>query len=564
MVLDDLGNAGAGGSKVGSVTIPVVVRPTNHAPSLTLPAALSAVEDGLLSLAAVQVSDADPGDTITVDVAVSLGGLVQLNPLQLDRFTVQLKSYHQHRFAHQNKSGEPDVCVAILRVTSLLVTFCSDFALLGLISPYEGLLSTVHYSGSASAVRTALSSLHFLPAEDSCEAVDLTVAVSDAQQLARTASSRISVESVNDPPHVILRAHALQTTEDTPLPVPGVRLSDPDLPASGVLQVVVEVSNGGVDLNMTRLSAQKASATGNDVQLLEGSARNNSRLVIVGAVADLNALLADGFLVYVPCSNMNLNWGEELGVGSVRFTAREFDVHTNAVIGGAAAAAHLFSTAELTVHVTPVNDPPVVTAPSVLETREDTPLRLAGIAVEDIDWHEVRGGVLRANVSVMFGSLSVDAAVMHRLGQYRNPATGGTSPSLNRNGGVSEHSSMLLFRAHVLADLNELLRSVVYTPAPDRNGEDYLQVTVADTANASDAAAAYVTIQVAAANDAPTIVAPAHIVTRGDELYSIGSVKIWDVDFLTNPVQSALLSVTISAEHGGVKLTGKNSYCVHS
>lgn len=123
MVLDDLGNTGAGGSKTSSVTIPVIVRPTNHAPSLTLPTALSAAEDTLLSLAAVQVSDNDPGDTIAVDVTVSSGGLVQLSLLQLERYTELLRSHHQRRFTHHDATGESLYMFHLTLLTGLSLSF---------------------------------------------------------------------------------------------------------------------------------------------------------------------------------------------------------------------------------------------------------------------------------------------------------------------------------------------------------------------------------------------------------------------------------------------------------
>jgi hypothetical protein len=429
------------------------------------------------------------------------------------------------------------------------------------VSPYAKGESTVQYSGSVSAVRTALSTLYFLPAEDVYDAVELKIAVTDAQQLGQTASSHISVESVNDPPVVVLRSRVVQTAEDTPVRLPGVQLIDPDLSTDDVLQVVIEVTQGTVDLNVTRLADTiVVNSVANKVQLLEGAARGNTRLVIVGLVQDLNSVLADA-LTYVPLPDMNLNWGDELGAGTVRFTVREFDVQTNAVVDEAAAAAHPYSTAVLTVHVTPVNDPSILYAPAVLETSEDTPLRLTNISVTDSDWHEVPGAVLRANVSAMFGTLSIDADIMHRLGRYRDPVTGGTSPSLQTSRDSAErgdaYNSQLTLWARNLEDLNQLLESITYTPPANRNGEDYLQVTAGDSTDPSAVAVAYVTIQLTPVNDAPTITAPAHIIAVEDSVYSIGSVQVHDIDFVTNPVQSALLTVTVSSERGSIKLSGR-------
>jgi hypothetical protein len=114
VVLDDLGNVGSGDSKTASVTIPVIVRPTNHAPTVTVPAAFAATEDQLLSLAGILVSDHDMGDTVTVSVIVSAGNLVQLTPQQLGRYTQELRAYHQHRFLHRDTAGMTQMCCTLL------------------------------------------------------------------------------------------------------------------------------------------------------------------------------------------------------------------------------------------------------------------------------------------------------------------------------------------------------------------------------------------------------------------------------------------------------------------
>jgi hypothetical protein len=114
VVLDDLGNVGSGDSKTASVTIPVIVRPTNHAPTVTVPAAFAATEDQLLSLAGILVSDQDMGDAVTVSVTVSAGSLVQLTPQQLGRFTEELRAYHQHRFLHRDTTGMTPVFLSII------------------------------------------------------------------------------------------------------------------------------------------------------------------------------------------------------------------------------------------------------------------------------------------------------------------------------------------------------------------------------------------------------------------------------------------------------------------
>ena len=101
---------GAGGSKSSSITIPVIVRPTNHAPTLTLPSALGVEEDSLLSLAGCVVSDSDPRDIVTVNITVSSGGLLQLPAPHYDRYSTSLRKYHLQRHALGDSNGEQNYC----------------------------------------------------------------------------------------------------------------------------------------------------------------------------------------------------------------------------------------------------------------------------------------------------------------------------------------------------------------------------------------------------------------------------------------------------------------------
>lgn len=424
----------------------------------------------------------------------------------------------------------------------------------------------MQFTGSVSAVRTALSALYYLPAQDSYGLDTLTVTATDSSLFSVSAVTRIVVDSVNDSPVVRLAEPFVWVPEDTPVVIPNITFSDVDLSADGVLQVVVEVTHGTVNLDLSSLQSNRTHST-IPVQLLQGSAQSSSRLVLIGQVDDLNTLFAQG-LEYVPTPHMNLHWGDDNGTGLIAFTVREFSVSSSSVLGETAAALNPFSSARVKVYVTPVNTAPVVNAPVMLSTLEDTPLLLTNITVEDSDWEEVRGTTFQANVSVMFGTLSIDAKLMYQLGLYRNPQTGGTSAltdgALDLLSSTAEvtYNSVLTFSVHHLDDLNLLLSGITYTPPADRNGEDYLQISASDTvpgstADAAVATVAHCTILLQSVNDAPVISAPAHIVTVEDSIYSVSNVRITDVDFVTNPVPSALLTVSITCAKGEIKLAGK-------
>ena len=118
------------------------------------------------------------------------------------------------------------------------------------------------------------------------------------------------------------------------------------------------------------------------------------------------------------------------------------------------------------------------------------------------------------------------------------------------------------FNANNLDDLNELLSSIKYTPPKNRNGEDYLQITVNELmlgnteVNEHSVVVAHTTILLEPVNDAPVITAPSHVVVTEDAVYAIGDVQLHDVDFITNPLPSALLTVTVTCQIGLIKLSG--------
>jgi hypothetical protein len=82
-------------------------------------------------------------------------------------------------------------------------------------------------------------------------------------------------------------------------------------------------------------------------------------------------------------------------------------------------------------------------------------------------------------------------------------------------------------------------------------------VTATDSPTLSEISVSHTTILLAGVNDAPVITAPSHIVATEDTIYSIANVRVSDVDFFTNQMLSAILTVTVTCEHGQIKMSGK-------
>jgi hypothetical protein len=66
-----------------------------------------------------------------------------------------------------------------------------------------------------------------------------------------------------------------------------------------------------------------------------------------------------------------------------------------------------FDTALLTITVTPVNDPPVLTAPASFTAVQDVTFSLTGITVSDLDYTETDGAVLEIRLGVQEGTLAL-------------------------------------------------------------------------------------------------------------------------------------------------------------
>ncbi|MDD1967828.1 retention module-containing protein, partial [Pseudomonas putida] len=185
-----------------------------------------------------------------------------------------------------------------------------------------------------------------------------------------------------------------------------------------------------------------------------------------------------------------------------------------------------------TVHVVPVNDAPVVTAPTQVTTAEDTPLTFSAangnaISIKDVDANPT--DVLKITVTV----------------------TGGT---LVLTGGATSDAQGHLTLSGTQAQINAALEGATFTPVQDSNnttGTAGLSITVDDQGNTGTGGALTgsqsINIDVTPVNDAP--VAGISNGTGVEDTVTTGQLVASDVD------KGDVLTYTIAAKDTPAGLT---------
>ena len=128
ITINDNGNTGVGGNKGAAATVPVIVQPVNHAPTiLTSPTVVRLLEDQMLQLDAsvLDVNDVDLRDTLTVNISVAVGGLLKLSPQLVPSFQQLLSLYHQQsQYLFTPAAGRFPYClnfsISVFRFTCLV------------------------------------------------------------------------------------------------------------------------------------------------------------------------------------------------------------------------------------------------------------------------------------------------------------------------------------------------------------------------------------------------------------------------------------------------------------
>jgi hypothetical protein len=172
----------------------------------------------------------------------------------------------------------------------------------------------------------------------------------------------ITVGPLNDAP--VVSVPGTQTaTEDLPLLIAGISLADVDIgeitsAGSGTGRITVMLSAQRGTLDVAQAAALTVTVTNDQTSLV----------TLDGSLTDVNSMLAAG-VTYLGLSNLN-------GNDIVTVTADD--------LGNWPEPAQTASAA-FTVAVTPVNDPPAITAPVSVMADEDTELPLSEFNLTDVD-----------------------------------------------------------------------------------------------------------------------------------------------------------------------------------
>ncbi|MCM1981745.1 T6SS effector amidase Tae4 family protein [Lyngbya confervoides] len=110
----------------------------------------------------------------------------------------------------------------------------------------------------------------------------------------------------------------------------------------------------------------------------------------------------------------------------------------------------------ITIEISPVNDAPVITAPSVLETNRNQPLSIPNLGVADID---AGNNPIQVRLSAPGGTLSIDTSFVTVEGDANSASLTLTGP---------------------LIAMNQALASLSYQSRPDLVGNDILTIVVSD------------------------------------------------------------------------------------
>jgi len=324
--VDDQGNggAGAGAALIDNATITVNVNAVNDAPVLTLPAAQTVAEEGVLSLNTISVADVDVGAGL-LEVTLTLGG------------------------AQTAGHGT----LALAGTTGL--NFAPGSAANG---------SSMTFSGSLIDINAALGTLTYTGDLNFNGSDRLNISVNDGGSsgsggpLSDSGSVAIEVTPVNDAP-VLTLPGTLAVNEDVVVAITGVSVADVD---AGIapLSMTLSANNGSLSLGVV-----------SGLSFAPGSTASGSSITFSGSSVEMNAALAT--LSY----QGNLNF---FGTDSITVSVDDQGA------GGSGGA--LIDSRVIDVLVSPQNDAPSFTlSVAALSYREgDLPIVLdAGLTLVDVD-----------------------------------------------------------------------------------------------------------------------------------------------------------------------------------
>jgi hypothetical protein len=315
----------------------------------------------------------------------------------------------------------------------------------------------------------------------------------------------VTVNPINDSPVITMAPQSVSTLEDTSFTFSGAnRLQFDDVDADAA------PTNPGV---LVTLSVSHGTLTpGSTANVVVGTTPAGT-LTITGLVANVNNALNN--TTYTPAQN----WDQ----GDVLV----FTVDDRGNFGGGSAPQ--IATATVTINITAVNDPPVITAPQQAATRQDVNLTFARgtateISVVDVDSPQVTVGLTLAdgatNPGILIAGTPAGVTVV-----------GNNSATVTITGSV--------------AGVNDALMALVYDPVAGYEGSPTLTITATDGENA--APNKVVQVIVSGINDPPVNILPQGpvVVAEDTDLFFNGNLQVSDPD-----AGLAAVEVTLTATNG--------------
>lgn len=360
--------------------------------------------------------------------------------------------------------------------------------------------ATMMFTGTLTAVNTALNGMSFTPTANFSGAASLQI-VSDDQgntgtggPLTDTDSVNITVNALNDPPAGT--DNTVSTAEDTAYTFTAADFgfTDPnDTPPNTLLAVKITTLPG------------------------LGTLTNNNVAVNAGdfiPVADING----GLLKFTPAADGN----------GTPYTTFTFQVQDN---GGGSDLDPTPNT--MTINVTAVNDAPVNTVPGPQNTTEDTPKVFSGANANQISVADVDAGSnpVKITLTATNGTITLS-----------------TTAGLSFITGDGTDDATMMFTGTLTA-VNTAMDGMSFNPTLDFNGAASLQIVSDDQGNTGSGGPLTdtdsVTITVNAANDAPIVTTSAGNLsyTENDAATAIDpALTVTDVD--DTDLEGATVAIT--------------------
>jgi hypothetical protein len=289
-------------------------------------------------------------------------------------------------------------------------------------SVYNGATGVWTASGAIADVNVLLAGVTFNPAANFNSNFSIATNISDGS-LSVSGSKAMTGTAVNDPPTATNLSAAESYTEDAPLNLIDIVVSDVDSPS---VTATLTLSNTTAGSLSTGTSGAVTSTYNAATGVWTAS----------GAIANVNTLLAG--IVFTPAANFNSN----------------FSVATSISDGVAAPI-----TGSKAMTGVAVNDPPTASNLSASETyTEDTSLNLIDIVVSDVD----------NNTTTATLTLSNTAA-----GSLTTATSGSVTSTYNSATGVWTASG-------AISDVNVLLAGVTFVPAANFNSNFSIATSVSD------------------------------------------------------------------------------------